>query len=129
MSKDAVPVEQQTERDRRGPLAGLQQVGRIADFWRRGSAVYLGYKGAQVQGRLRRLAHSCRGEARSLSNCSVQVRAAFLRKGRGWDAERLRTDFWAHHHTWAGQQFYDMAVDLRGFYLKVGQFMGPMHCH
>ena len=119
MSLDAVPVEQQTERDRRGAVAGLQQVGRIADFWRRGSGVYLAYKGAQVQGRLHHFAHCCRGRARNLSSFPVQVRAAFLRKSRGWDAERLRTDFWAHHHTWAGQQFYEMAVDLRGFYLKV----------
>jgi hypothetical protein len=43
-----------------------------------------------------------------------------LKKFRKWDAEKLRDDFWAPHHTWAGNQFYSMAIDLRGFYLKVG---------
>lgn len=36
----------------------------------------------------------------------------------------MRDDFWSHHHAWAGEQFYSMAIDLRGFYLKVISFDG-----
>lgn len=49
----------------------------------------------------------------------MQVRAAYLKKFKKWDADRLRDEFWEPHHTWAGHQFYTMAIDLRGFYLKV----------
>ena len=31
---------------------------------------------------------------------------------------------WTPHHAWAGKAIFDLAVDLRGFYLKTGQFMG-----
>lgn len=44
-----VPIEQQSEKERKGPLAALQQAGRVANFWARGGQVYFGYKGAQVR--------------------------------------------------------------------------------
>lgn len=44
----STPIEQQTGKDKGGPLGALRQVGRIASFWRRGGVVYLAYKGAQV---------------------------------------------------------------------------------
>jgi len=47
-SKNA-PIEQQSEKERKGPLATLQQIGRVSNFWARGGQVYFGYKGAQVQ--------------------------------------------------------------------------------
>ena len=53
-----------------------------------------------------------------LKLCCSQVRAAVLRK-QGWSADRLRDEFWEPHHSWAGDEFYSMAIDLRGFYLKV----------
>lgn len=31
---------------------------------------------------------------------------------------------WERHHSWAGSEMYSLAVDLRGFYLKTGQFVG-----
>jgi hypothetical protein len=96
---------------------------RNAEFWQRASGVYLAYKGAQIK-------------------------AAYL-KARGWDAAQLREKHWLPHHSWcvdahsscslacihwtgarrsasaacaerrAGREFHSMAVDLRGFYLKV----------
>ena len=48
---------------------------RTLEFWKRASGVYAAYKGAQT-------------------------RAAFLSKAGGWDAERLKEDFWKPHHTW-----------------------------
>ena len=53
---------------------------------------------------------------------NMQVRAAYLKKFKKWDADRLRDEFWEPHHTWAGNQFYTMAIDLRGFYLKVSKW-------
>ena len=38
---------------------------------------------------------------------------------RGWDDARLKEEHWRPHHDWAGREFHAMAVDLRGFYLKV----------
>lgn len=48
----------------------------------------------------------------------LQAKAAAL-KMRGWDEDRLKEEHWKPHHDWAGREFYAMAVDLRGFYLKV----------
>lgn len=76
----------------------LQTLGRTAEFWRRASGIYLGYKGAQVRAAVL--------EARGLSSAEID--------------ERL----WTPHHAWAGDQMYSLAVDLRGFYLKVFQFFG-----
>jgi len=66
---------------------------RTADFWRRASYIYSSYKVKQVQDAACRLA--------------------------GWSEDRLRDDLWAPHHEWAGRQMYDLAVGVRGFYLKV----------
>ena len=41
-------IEQQTERDKQGIAGAIKQAGRVFNFWRRGGAVYFGYKGAQV---------------------------------------------------------------------------------
>lgn len=59
---------------------------------------------------------------------SCKVRAAYLKRVRKWDADQMRDDFWQHHHTWAGEQFYSMAIDLRGFYLKVLELVLVTHC-
>lgn len=71
----------------------LENFARTAEFWRRSSGIYLAYKLHQVK--------------------------AWGRQRQGWDAERLRKDHWQPHHTWAGVEFHKLAVDLRGFYLKV----------
>ena len=47
---------------------------------------------------------------------------------RGWDDARLKEEHWRPHHDWAGREFYAMAVDLRGFYLKVATHR-PAHKH
>ncbi|KAL3146246.1 hypothetical protein ABBQ32_002949 [Trebouxia sp. C0010 RCD-2024] len=73
----------------------LDTVGRTASFWRRASRIYFGYK-------------------------SAQARAAWL----GHPGKQVKDDFWRKHHNWAGAEMYSLAVDLRGFYLKVGQFLG-----
>lgn len=72
----------------------LENFARTAEFWRRSSGIYAAYKLAQVK-------------------------AWALRK-QGWDKERLTEKHWRPHHTWAGNEFHKLAVDLRGFYLKVG---------
>ncbi len=74
----------------RNPVQGFL---RSADFWRRALGVYLGYKGAQAR--------------------------AFARGRAGWSTERIETKLWQPHHEWAGDELYKLAVDLRGFYLKV----------
>ena len=68
----------------------LSGVGRTAVFWRRASRIYFGYK-------------------------SAQARAAWL----GHPEKEVKDDFWRKHHNWAGAEMYSLAVDLRGFYLKV----------
>ena len=71
----------------------LENYARTANFWRRSTGIYLAYKLHQVKG--------------------------WSRRRQGWDADRLRDHHWQPHHTWAGEEFYRLAVDLRGFYLKV----------
>lgn len=71
-------------------LQVFQAVGRTAAFWRRASRIYFGYK-------------------------SAQARAAFL----GHPGQTAKDSFWHKHHAWAGAEMYSLAVDLRGFYLKV----------
>ena len=66
---------------------------RTADFWRRATGIYAAYKGKQVQDAGLRLA--------------------------GWSEERLTEELWNPHHEWAGRQMYELAVSVRGFYLKV----------
>ncbi len=74
----------------------LESWGRTAVFWRRASRIYFGYKAAQV-------------------------RAAI----RGHPGQAVKDEFWQKHHAWAGAEMYSLAVDLRGFYLKVTCFK---HC-
>jgi len=110
------------------PLVNAQ---RTFEFWRRASGVYVSYKGAQVsvwlmganavkQSRCSSAVYNAR---RDLS----QVKARALRM-RGWDDARLKEEHWRPHHDWAGREFYAMAIDLRGFYLKVPVRL-RMHVH
>ena len=47
----------------------------------------------------------------------AQARAAFLSKTQGWDAERLKEDFWKPHHTW-----YSPSEELTSFQIELLHF-------
>ena len=83
----------QAEEDQRFGSGRLSGPARTFTFWRRAAGVYGAYKVRQAQ-------------------------AAVLRKA-GWTPERLKEELWSPHHEWAGAELYDMAITLRGFYLKV----------
>lgn len=77
--------------------SAVQNTVRAANFWTRATFIYGAYK-------------------------VVQIKEAALRI-LGEDEEQL-TAMWRQHHLWAGQQMCDLCVDLRGFYVKAGQFIG-----
>lgn len=81
-----------------GELSPLKKFSRTAEFWLRATQVYAGYK-------------------------KTQVEAAFL-KTLGWSSERIEDEIWTKQHEWAGEKMYAICVDMRGFYLKGGQFLG-----
>ena len=66
---------------------------RTTDFWRRAFGIYGGYKVAQL-------------------------RATVLRAA-GHSEIQLKENLWRYQHEWAGENMYKLAVDMRGFYLKV----------
>lgn len=70
---------------------------RTAAFWGGFARIYFGYKGAQA-------------------------RAAALRLWGGGAAGEEA--LWAAHNRWAGLRMWALATELRGFYLKAGQFLG-----
>ena len=72
--------------------------GRVAAFWSRAGGIYAAYKVRQVQ------------------------HAALRLLGRG--PGDLEEALWTPHHEWAGREMFRLCVDLRGFYLKAGQFLG-----
>ncbi|KAK9811448.1 hypothetical protein WJX72_004052 [[Myrmecia] bisecta] len=87
-----------SERGSEIPQNAVQSFLRTAEFWSRASGIYLAYKGCQLRSQ--------------------------LLTAKGWDKQRLEEELWTPHHDWAGREMYSLAVDLRGFYLKVGQFIG-----
>ena len=48
----------------------------------------------------------------------AQLRATVLRAA-GHSEIQLKENLWKHQHEWAGENMYKLAVDMRGFYLKV----------
>lgn len=66
---------------------------RTTDFWRRVSAIYLGYKVAQAK-------------ASYLSWC-------------GHSQEEIKQNHWQPVHDKSGQEMYKLCVDMRGFLIKV----------
>lgn len=71
----------------------LASLSRTTEFWRRATTIYGSYKVTQLK--------------------EVVLRAA------GKSPEELKDTLWREQHTWAGQQMYELAVSMRGFYLKV----------
>lgn len=67
---------------------------RTAKFWRATAYIYGAYKLRQLQ-------------------------SAFLHNFAGWSDKRLEQELWEPHHTWAGQELRNLAVNTRGLYLKV----------
>ncbi len=63
--------------------------------------------------------------ARIGSGCAqvTQLKAAALRL-RGWSDERLSNELWTPQYHYAGEAMHSLCVDMRGFYLKAGQFLG-----
>ncbi|KAK9798604.1 hypothetical protein WJX73_007340 [Symbiochloris irregularis] len=80
------------------PIAkAIENFSRASSFWRRILGVYVAYKATQAR--------------------------AYTMKAVRQSQSRVDS-MWEAHHTWAGEQLYEICTDLRGFYIKVGQFMG-----
>lgn len=82
-----------------GELTPLKKVQRTSEFWVRATSVYAGYKASQI-------------------------RSTLLKNVLGWSEERVEEEVWAKQHEKAAEQMYSICVDMRGFYLKGGQFLG-----
>lgn len=76
------------------PLQWLDNLSRTASFWSRVSLIYAAYK-------------------------LTQLRASAASSWIYWSDEDIERKIWQPQHEWAGKQMYLIAVDLRGFYLKV----------
>jgi hypothetical protein len=48
----------------------------------------------------------------------TQLRALAMRL-QGASPQQIKEQLWDQQHTWAGQKMYELAISLRGFYLKV----------
>jgi len=82
-----------------GELSSWKKFSRTAEFWLRATEVYMGYKRTQAE-------------------------AAFKERVLGWSSDRVESEVWSPQHEWAGEKMYSICVDMRGFYLKGGQFLG-----
>lgn len=51
------------------------------------------------------------------------MKAAALRLN-GYDDKRIAEEVWAPQHEKAGKRMHALCIDMRGFYLKSGQFLG-----
>ncbi|CAL8461942.1 g1473 [Coccomyxa elongata] len=72
-------------------------IKRTTEFWSRATNIYVSYKLTQLR--------------------------AYAAHFRMTEAE-IEADIWLPHNQWAGEELYSMCIELRGFYLKVGQFIG-----
>eukprot|EP00976_Prorocentrum_cordatum_P079372 1183522-Prorocentrum_minimum.AAC.2 len=79
-------------------LSPLEQVGRSVNFWRRAITIYTGYKVTQTRTKLLEL--------------------------QGPHNKQRVEDMWKYRHKRAGKEMFDLCIDLQGFYIKAGQFMG-----
>lgn len=70
-----------------------KNIQRTTEFWGRATKIYAAYK-------------------------ITQLKATVL-KLQGKSKDEIKQILWHSQHQWAGQQMYDLAVTLRGFYLKV----------
>eukprot|EP00892_Ulva_mutabilis_P003004 jgi/Ulvmu1/12704/UM095_0008.1 len=77
---------------------GDHAVLRSLDFWRRAGGIYMGYKLAQSQ--------------------------AQILRWTGMTEQQVQEEHWEPHNDRSGRLMYDLCIDLRGFFLKVGQFIG-----
>lgn len=82
-----------------GELSSWKKFSRTAEFWLRATEVYAGYK-------------------------KTQVEAMFKQSVLGWSSDDVEERVWKKQHEWAGEKMYAICVDMRGFYLKGGQFLG-----
>lgn len=74
---------------------------RFLDFWSRAIGIYHDYKVSQLR---------------------IKIQAALIRDPE--ERERKRTEWWDVVHERNSDKMLDLALSLRGFYLKAGQFLG-----
>lgn len=82
-----------------GELSSVKKLQRTSEFWIRATSVYAGYK-------------------------ATQIKSILLKNVMGWSNERIEKEIWEKQHERAADQMYSICVDMRGFYLKGGQFIG-----
>jgi predicted unusual protein kinase regulating ubiquinone biosynthesis (AarF/ABC1/UbiB family) len=82
-----------------GELSPLKKFSRTSEFWIRATGVYAGYK-------------------------ATQIKSVLLRNVLGWSTDKIEEELWTKQHERAAEQMYSICVDMRGFYLKGGQFLG-----
>lgn len=82
-----------------GELSPVKKFHRTSEFWLRATSIYAGYK-------------------------STQIKSLLLKNVMGWTNERIEREVWEKQHEKAAEQMYSICVDMRGFYLKGGQFLG-----
>ena len=92
----SIPADDTTIKS--GELSAVDNVARTTEFWLRASSIYFGYKITQLK--------------------------AFAATAARWPADKIKTDVWDVQQQRAAEQMYSLCVDLRGFYLKAGQFLG-----
>lgn len=81
-----------------GELSAVDNFARTSEFWLRASSIYLSYKGTQLR--------------------------ALAAQVAGWNTDKINSDIWDPQQNHAAEKMYSLCVDLRGFYLKAGQFLG-----
>lgn len=84
------------------PLQWVENASRTATFWGRASLIYAAYKVTQLR-----------------ANLAISLIS--------WSEEEVERRIWEPQHEWAGKQMYLIAVDLRGFYLKVPSAIHPSY--
>lgn len=94
---------------------------RTADFWRRATGIYVAYKGKQAQEAALLSGSRVGASLLRLPLLPEKVKERIAEASRPWDDERLKEELWRPHHEWAGREMYDLAVSVRGFYLKVSR--------
>jgi len=85
---------------KRDELNVLERAARTSEFWRRTMGIYVGYKVTQLR-----------------------VRLIKARDRVSADSPRI-SKIWEQQHVKAGKEMYNLCVDLKGFYIKTGQFLG-----
>lgn len=108
-------------------LNRFDRFSRHSEFWKRVMKIFVSYKKLQINLCLKKL--SGKTSLKAVDKNLVSIDRQSTTTSNMLDTNDENTELWNQIHDINSERMFQLCIDLRGFYLKMGQFLGQFVCY